>query len=116
MGEVVQIGIDKNHPLNNTTNMIGKTTFREAACLIGYSDLLMCTEGGLVHSATAVDTPTLSIISGFLDPRLVSYPQNINIYIGKHGPCGWKIPCKECENDAEQHDENEIIKAVLEAL
>jgi len=114
--EIVQIGVDETHLLNNVTNMIGKTTFREAACLIGYADMLMCTEGGLVHSATAVDTPALSIVTGFLDPRMVCYPQNKNICIAQHNPCGWKIPCEECKADAESHDESEIINNVLEFL
>ncbi len=110
--EVVQVGTDENNLLKNVTNLIGKTTFREAACLIGYADLMMSSESGLVHAATAVDTKALSIVTGYQDPRMVNYPQNINIYIGTHGPCGWKVPCAVCREDAERHDESEIIDMV----
>jgi ADP-heptose:LPS heptosyltransferase len=110
--EIVQVGIDKKQLLNNVTDLIGKTTFREAACLIGYSEMLLSTESGLVHAATAVDTTALSIVTGYQDPRMVNYPQNINLYIGTHGPCGWKVPCVACREDAERHDESEIIDSV----
>jgi ADP-heptose:LPS heptosyltransferase len=106
------VGTDENNLLKNVTNLIGKTTFREAACLIGYADLMMSSESGLVHAATAVDTKALSIVTGYQDPRMVNYPQNINIYIGTHGPCGWKVPCAVCREDAERHDESEIIDMV----
>ena len=76
----------------------------------------MSTEGGLVHAATAVDTKSLVIMTGFGDPKLWSYPQNINIFIGKHGPCGLKIPCPDCLADVQDHDEKQVINAVLAYL
>ena len=114
--EIVQVGNDENYLLNGVTNLIGKTTFREAACLIGYSHLLMSTESGLVHAATSVGTTALSIVTGYQDPRMVNYPQNINVYIGTHGPCGQKIPCIECRRDAENHDEYKIVNIVWEYM
>lgn len=114
--EVVQVGNDENYLLDNVTSLIGKTTFREAACLIGYSNLLMSTESGLVHAATAVDATALSIVTGYQDPRMVNYPQNKNVYIGNHGPCGLKIPCENCQEDAENHNEQEIIDIAMEII
>ena len=114
--EVVQVGIHADHVLDNVTSLVGKTTFREAACLIGYSELMIGAEGGLIHASTAVETKALSIVSGYEDPKLWNYPQNINVYIGTHGPCGWKIPCDECKADAENHDENEIINLIMKEI
>ena len=73
-------------------------------------------EGGLIHAATAVDTRAISVISGFLDPRMVSYPQNENIYIGNHGPCGLKIACDECQKDVREHEESEIVNSAFSIL
>ena len=95
---------------------MGETSFRAAAGIIGEAQLFMSTEGGLVHAATAVDTKSLVIMTGFGDPKLWSYPQNINIFIGKHGPCGLKIPCSDCLSDVHKHDEREIINAALAHL
>ena len=114
--EIVQVGVDETHVLNNVTSIVGKTNFRQAACIIGYSDLLMGIEGGLIHAATAVDTRAISVISGFLDPRMVSYPQNENIYIGNHGPCGLKIACDECQKDVREHEESEIVNSAFSIL
>ena len=98
------------------TSLIDQTSFREAACLIGKSNLLISSEGGLVHAATAVDTTSLVIITGYQHPRMVNYPQNININIANHGPCGLKINCKECQDDANKHDESELIQKALDFL
>ena len=114
--EVVQIGTNEKMILDGVTSFVGKTTFREGACLIGYSDLMIGSEGGLIHAATAVDTKALSIVTGYEDPKLWNYPQNINVYIGTHGPCGWKVPCVECNADAENHDENEIINLIMKEI
>ena len=43
--EVVQIGTNQKMVLDGVTNFVGKTTFREGACLVGYSDLMVSTEG-----------------------------------------------------------------------
>ena len=114
--QVVQVGNKKERILDNVVSLVGETSFREAAGIIGEAQLFMSTEGGLVHAATAVDTKSLVIMTGFGDPKLWSYPQNINIFIGKHGPCGLKIPCSDCLSDVREHDEREIINAALAYL
>lgn len=114
--QVVQVGNKKERILNNVVDLVGETSFREAAGIIGKATLFMSTEGGLVHAATAVDTKSLVIMTGFGDPKLWSYPQNINIFIGKHGPCGLKIPCPDCLADVQDHDEKQVINAVLAYL
>jgi ADP-heptose:LPS heptosyltransferase len=114
--QIVQIGNKKEKILDNVVNLVGKTTFREASGIIGKSCLFASTEGGLIHAATAAHTTSLVILTGFGDPKLWSYPQNINVYIGKHGPCGLKVPCWECLKDVEEHDETEIINLILSHL
>lgn len=114
--QVVQLGTRDGSLLKNVVDCRGLTSFREATILIGHSELFLSTEGGLVHAATAVDTPSVVIITGYQDERMVAYPQNININIANHGPCGLKVECPECAEDASSHDEKEIIDKVLEFL
>jgi len=114
--QVVQLGLDSSRLLNNVTDYRGRTSFRVASGLIGEASLLLSSEGGLTHAATAVNTTALVIITGYQSSKMVAYPQNINIDIGKHGPCGLKGKCTECEQDAKDHDKNEIINKVLEFL
>jgi ADP-heptose:LPS heptosyltransferase len=114
--QVVQVGNKKEKILDNVVDLVGKTTFREASGIIGKSSLFVSTEGGLVHAATAANTTSLVVLTGFGDPKLWSYPQNINVYIGKHGPCGLKVPCQQCLKDVEEHNEMEIVDMILSHL
>ena len=114
--QIVQVG-NKDMPiLENVVNMVGSTTFRECAGVIGRSELFLSTEGGLAHASTAVNTTALIVMTGYQSPVLWSYPQNINVYIGNHGPCGFKILCKECVQDIHMHDESEIAEKAMEFL
>ena len=114
--QVVQIGNPSSRILNNVTNLVGKTTFREAALLIGKSKMFISTEGGLSHAATTTDTPALVIITGYQHEKMVAYPQNINLNISTHGPCGLKVGCPDCKRDADNHDWTEICDIVKEYL
>ena len=114
--QVVQIGNESGPLLQNVIDYRGKTSFREAAILIGESELFLSTEGGLVHAATTVDTRSVVIITGYQDVRMVAYPQNININIGNHEPCGLKVKCDECFEEVNSHDEQEIVDKALDTL
>ena len=46
---------------------------------------------------------------------MVAYPQNVNINLGKHGPCGLKVRC-ECFSEVMNHDFREIIEKTKEVL
>ena len=113
--KVVQVG-NSGKVLNNIVDLTNETTFREAIALIGRADLFLSPESGLVHGATAVDTKSLVVITGYQDERMVAYPQNINVNISSHGPCGLKVNCPECESDANLHDHQEIVKIIREEL
>ena len=114
--QVVQVGSPNGRILKNTTDMTGKTSFREAAGIIGNSRMFLSTEGGLIHAATAVNTKALTIITGYQSYKMVAYPQNINMYIGNHGPCGMKSLCSQCYKESSDHDYKKIIKKVGEYL
>ena len=111
----VQVG-NAGKTLKNTIDLTGKTSFLQAVGIIGKSRLFMSAEGGLVHAATAVDTKSLVIITGYQSEKMVAYPQNINVNISNHGPCGLKKLCFDCQLDVEKHDWKDIVKKVRENL
>ena len=76
----------------------------------------MSSEGGLVHGATAFDTKSIVVITGYQTKKMVGYPNNVNIDISSHGPCGLKIPCPECTKDAKEHNPEEIWEAARNIL
>tara|TARA_R110002051_G_scaffold311408_3_gene385407 strand:- start:992 stop:1828 length:837 start_codon:yes stop_codon:yes gene_type:complete len=114
--QVVQVGLSNYPLLKNMIDFRGKTSFRSAALLIEKAKLFMSTEGGLVHAATCVDTTSIVIITGYQDTKMVAYPQNININIGSHGPCGLKLECPECTQDAISHNYKEILDKAIDFL
>ena len=115
---IVQIGQSTNdHNLLGVINLTGKTSFREAALIIGKSQLFLSTDGGLMHASNAVETPAVIVYTGFVHPRLTGYLNNTNLWIGKpHGPCGYKTFCSKCFEETQDHDHNEIVEAVMNKL
>ena len=114
--KVVQVGNEGVPVLDNVINLTGATSFRQAISLIERSSLFLATESGLVHAATAVDTKSLVIITGYQSEKMVAYPQNINVNISSHGPCGLKVECPKCKKDAENHNPEDIVKLALSEL
>jgi ADP-heptose:LPS heptosyltransferase len=112
---IVQIG-KKEKTLSNVIDMTGETTFREAVAIIEKSSMFLASESGLVHAATAVDTKSLVVITGYQSEKMIAYPQNINVNISSHGPCGLKIPCPDCKKDAESHNWQDIVKILKDEL
>ena len=79
--------------------------------------MYMGSEGGLMHVANAVDTPSVIIITGYQSPVMTCYPKNINIWINDgHGPCGKKTICKNCFESVKEHNSEEITVATMKIL
>ena len=114
--QIVQIGMKDSKLLNNVVDLRGKTSFRTASGVIGKSELFIASEGGLVHASTATNTTAVVIITGYQTEKMVSYPQNININIANHGPCGLKANCLDCQRDASSHDEKIILEKINKVL
>ena len=110
------MGVSGSKVLDNVIDLTGKTSFRDTAKIIQCASLFLSAEGGLVHAATAVGTKSVVVITGYQSEKMVAYPQNININISTHEVCGLKIKCKKCEEDAENHDFGEIVKAIKSEL
>jgi len=112
----VQVGVKGSRVLNNVIDWTGKTSFKNTAKMISYSKLFLSSEGGLVHAATAFDAKSLVVLTGYQSEKMVAYPQNININISSHGPCGLKVFCQDCDKDRDDHDWKEIVKVIEEEL
>ena len=38
--------------------------------------------------------------------------RNINVNIASHGPCGLKIECGQCQDDADAHDWKDLVTII----
>jgi hypothetical protein len=108
----VQVGTKGSRVLENVIDWTGQSSFKNTTGMIGFSSLFLSSEGGLVHAATAVNTKSVVVITGYQSEKMVAYPQNINVNISSHGPCGLKFLCPECKKDAEFHDWREITSLI----
>ena len=98
--------------MDNVISLLGKVSFRESALIIKHSHMFVSTEGGLVHAANAVGKRSLVVLTGYQAPKMIAYPENINLNISSHGPCGLKVRCSECLSDSEKHDYKEIVDMI----
>jgi hypothetical protein len=55
-------------------------------------------------------------LTGYQGYDMVAYPNNINIDISTHGPCGLKIDCDKCSDDVYNHNENDIVDLLEKEL
>jgi len=109
---IVQIGAAGSKVLNSVIDFTGKTSFREAAALIGKSAMFLSNEGGLVHAATAVGTQSAIVICGHHSSEMVAYPQNITLNASTHGVCGMKKLCEHCHADFKRHDHMKLVMVI----
>ena len=113
----VQIGLGSKK-LEGVIDLTKRTTFREAAGIIGKSSLFVGSEGGLVHAANAFDVPSVVVITSFIHPDLVKYPGNFNLWLNddNHGPCGMKVHCQKCHDNMKSLNEDIVCKAITEKI
>jgi lipopolysaccharide heptosyltransferase II len=101
----------------------GRTTVKEVAALIGFCDLLVCNDSGLMHVAVAVGTPVVAIY-GPTDMRRTAPLGDRHAVVRHDIACS---PCFRLEGDAQvqscaHHDclmtifPDEVFKAVTVSL
>lgn len=61
--EILDLNIDIPN-CNNIINLIGETSIKESFSILIRSQLVVGSEGGMMHCASAVGTPTLTIMGG----------------------------------------------------
>lgn len=67
------------------------------AALVKQASLVITTEGGMHHTAAAVNTPAVVIWGGFTSPEFLGYLGHANIYDDhKMSPCGSRQSCAHC--------------------
>lgn len=70
---LVQVGRAADTPLAGVLDLRGRTGVREVAAILKLSRLYLGQEGGLHHLAAAVNTGSVIVLGGWLDPACISY-------------------------------------------
>ena len=115
---VIQTGLGRNGILEGTVDFTEKTTFREAASLLERASLFLGTEGGLMHLAAAVKTPSVILWGGITLPEFAGYPHLHNIlcqYVDC-APCGHAGWCNNNHKCMRTIDPQDVKTAASETL
>jgi ADP-heptose:LPS heptosyltransferase len=115
---IVQVGIANSRPLNNTINLCGQTSFKQAAQMQKIAALFIGTEGGLMHSAAAVKVPSVILWGGVTLPEFAGYPKHHRVlcnYVAC-APCGHLGWCNNDHACMNSITVNDALEAVLETL
>lgn len=113
----VQIGAPECKKLDNAIYLNGQTSFRETGDIIKNSQLFLSTEGGLGHLANAFNTESLLIYTSYQNPKMTAYPTThvIDIALYRDRILGHKNH-ELYKDEAEKHNESEVMEKILEIL
>lgn len=93
--QVVQVGVEGGELLPHCKSLLGQTSFREAALVIKGAKVFIGQEGGLMHTANAVDTRSLIIWGGVTLPSFAGYQEKHTVIHNPVpcAPCGYRYTC-----------------------
>lgn len=95
---VVQLGHD-DEVIGAGTNLVGRTSVRDAACVLRAANVLVCCDSGLMHLALAVGTPVVALF-GPTEPSILvrDNPALVTVETGRD--------CRGCWNISQGHFAN----------
>lgn len=118
---VVQVGTKDETPIPGIDlDLLGKTNLAQLAKILHSSSCHVDTEGGLVHLARSVNTPSV-VAFGPTPVAFFGYPRNVNLAPNECGNCWWITEnwCWTCpigKKDAQcmlSHSTEEIANAAM---
>jgi len=107
----VQTGLSDDRLLSGVIDLRGKTSIRELIYIVSKANFILSTEGVLNHIASAFETTSYVIISGFSDKSIAAY-HNTHFFESKFdcpdSPC-WRLndclfPNRPCINQIKPKD------------
>jgi hypothetical protein len=105
----VQFGATKPKLLPNA-RWIQTPSPRHMAAALAKSKAFLAPEGGLHHTAAALNLKGVVLFGGFIAPQVTGYKMHKNIFIGDGLGCGKRVKCEHCEQAWSKIDPERIIK------
>jgi hypothetical protein len=111
----VQFG-DRNTKLLKGARLIETPSIRMAAAAMTRASAAVLPEGGLHHTAAALNLPSIVIFSGFIGPDVTGYENQVNLYGATGLGCGKRIKCLHCEKALASITPEMVIDKLREIL
>jgi ADP-heptose:LPS heptosyltransferase len=93
---VIQVGDKREGPLLEGARNWRNLGYRNTAAVLRHCDAVISHVGGIMHLATAVNTPCITLFGGTEDPKAIGYPCNINLTTDLTcAPCWLEKPCEK---------------------
>jgi ADP-heptose:LPS heptosyltransferase len=112
----IQIGHQSHPYVEGAVDWRGKTTIREALCLLKFSTSFVGVDSIFAHATNAFSTPGV-VLFGDSSPVQVGHPNNINIFKNvRCSPCYYYLGGNPCPYDHECMNlitVNEIVDAIV---
>jgi hypothetical protein len=116
--QLLQLGTGSGPAIPGAIDMRGRTSFRQAALILGEAKLFVGTEGGLMHAAQAVGARSLVLWGGLTLPEFIGYPgsqRTLCKYVAC-APCGNNGWCDNGRICMRGISVDEVVVAMLEEL
>jgi len=116
-GRVLQVGMGQQPKLEGAEDWRNRTNVREIAALLKAAKLFVGLEGGLMHIASAMGTPSIIIYGGYISPRQSGYSSQTNFYSPVEcAPCLLRTPCPYDMKCMKEITADRVIAAVRAAM
>ena len=105
----VQLGATKPKMLPNA-RWIQTPTPRMMAAVMSKARAFLFPEGGMHHTAAALNLKGVVLFGGFVAPQVTGYTMHKNIFIGNGLGCGKRVKCEHCADAWSKINPERIIK------
>lgn len=105
----VQFGETKPKLLPNA-RWIKTPTPRLMAAALSKAKAFLSPEGGIHHTAAALNLKGVVLFGGFIAPQVTGYKMHKNIFVGHGLGCGKRVKCDHCYDAWSKIDPERIIK------
>lgn len=91
-------------------------SIREAAAVLAHARVAVLPEGGLHHTAAAVNARAVVIYGGFIAPAVTGYDDQVSLFSGEGLGCGMRVPCGHCANAMQNIKPEAVADRVMEVM
>ena len=109
----VQLGLSGIKLLPNVRHIVTDTP-RKMAAVLSRASAFLSPEGGLHHTAAALNIKGAVIFGGFISPSITGYSIHSNFHDGV--ACGMRVKCKHCQEAMDSISPDIVANAIKNIL
>jgi len=93
---IIQFGRKKEGPVLPGARSWTNIGYRRMAAVLLHCDAVITHVGGIMHLATAISVPCVTLYAGVEDPSVSGYEKNLNLFVPLEcSPCWLEKPCAD---------------------